>query len=138
LPVESAHPFKSLIWSNNGESFVFQSIEEENSLINHFSADAGLQSIDKNNLKKLGNYLIPEDSELLLSDDGKHVFFSRLGTNVFTESNPGIEEWNTLDPLEYPRLSPYNLSPLLTYWDTQTQKIAAVETEDFPSSYLNP
>lgn len=136
LPAVSLQPFKGLRWSADGSSVVFLGKGPEGTAVYHYS-EGNLRSIDDQRIGAIFPGYIVQDEELLISRDGENVFFNRKSAENYPQDS-GIEEWDTDDPWEYPRLFSVRTSGMLSCWQMRKDKIQTIETEAYPSSFLDP
>lgn len=133
--------FSNLTWNHSGNSLGILEHTDSQGKIHYFGLHNG--SFTKHHVlpsSELMNYVFSERG-LLLSDDGRFVFFYRNKSDIETEPNPGVEIWNTGDPWIYPRTNAYKTNErnsLLTLWDLSSNQLRNIGDETAPIARFNP
>lgn len=126
-------------WSGSGNSIVFLEQAKAENYLHFYHPKSGFITLDNLKLqKKFPEYII-SDKDVLISEDGKKIFFYRESTKGQGNDSGSMEVWNSDDPWIYPRMKDYQtreLQNLLTVWFTDTDRMIAIETEEKPTSAL--
>ena len=142
----SNHKFKNLLWSKLGNTLAFL---QENNLAsmnnNHtiYSYDYTANSLKKleTSNEKLRGLSITSDMQtpIILSDDGKQLFFYTAKSYINTSKDTFVQAWDTATKLVYPAQelygNPDSISKIAV-WYTETGLVNLLATNQLPLSVL--
>lgn len=141
--------FKKLTWNKRGNKLAFLSHSKtDNSLqIGLYDLNSKeLQFFQNKNLTASSSNIAIVDEELAMNDEGDKVFFyvsKKKGKNPenHNEDIPGIEVWDTFDPILYSRRkNNYHdrERPWLYVWTPSENKGVQLGTKNSPNLVYNP
>ena len=133
---KTTYKLSLLDWSANGVALVWNEKREGEIILYHLTETGQLSKLTNEEVKKQLDETSIGASDLLISSDGKSVFFHRNKKIIDQKSD--VEIWNTTDKWITPRMkstSEIINGRFLTNWTPLDQQLTAIGDKDTPSAY---
>ncbi|MBB4120008.1 dipeptidyl aminopeptidase/acylaminoacyl peptidase [Mesonia hippocampi] len=136
--------FQRLTWNATGEKLgvLYNSKDKKAHHLAYYNLKEGtIEHLTSDAFSKINDEIEITNGKLSISDLGDKVFFYAVPKRGKKNTTPGVEVWDTSDPLIHSRKKYENtgeFGPWLYVWCPKSNKVIPLGTEEFPKVVFNP